>query len=344
MLKKNKEGLYYVSEATGKMYYLSKGTSINGDREYTDDICYIMDSGFTEDEYTRWINDDDTVSHFNEVFVNWFAGATHLEKEEYQKEYEKVVKEYVDEYESKKKYPFTEQGVKDFYDDSVDNAFEMLTKTGVAIDIDIKVENMEITIPSTADNYERLGVFLKECQEDTVSIRNEDRKENNMKTNQNNYEVKKLIVSSCYSGVFDNIFILLINEDVDGWNAMQFTSWLYETAKKFQDLNVNGNCSKDIFFALYDKTEVNMMKDPDIKYGTCLKDCFMDYKNVKYYRIKMTEDCSLEEIIPKTHMMEKRILKTLESYHFINHEVLKEVEVKDLEEQIEYMKRKIKEV
>lgn len=172
MIKRNNEGLYYVSETTGKMYYLHKGTSLAGDKEYTDDVCYIMDSGFTEIDYERWMNDEIERTDDNvEVFVNWFCGATLLEKEEYQKEYEKVVKEYVDEYESKKKYEFTEHGIEDFYNDSIDNALESLDKTNQAIDIDIKVGNMEITIPCTADNYERLGAFLKECQEDTVPIR-----------------------------------------------------------------------------------------------------------------------------------------------------------------------------
>ena len=172
MLKRNGEGLYYVSETTERLYFLHKGTSLDGDKEYTDDICYIMDSGFTETDYKRWMDDEIERTDDNaEKFVNFFYGATFLEKKEYKEEYANIVKEYVDEYERKKRYPFTEQGVEDFYNDSIDNTLASLDKTNQAVDIDIIVGDMEITIPCTADNYERLGAFLKECYEDTIPIR-----------------------------------------------------------------------------------------------------------------------------------------------------------------------------
>ena len=171
MLKRNKEGLYYVSDTTKKLYYLHKGTTLDGDGEYTDDIIYIMDSGFTEEEYARWINLNDSAEdlEYKETFVNWFCGATLLTDEEHREEYTRYIKEYVDEYERKKKYEFTEQGVENFYNNAIDNALESLDK-GKAIDIVVKVGDMEIIIPETADNYERLGAFLRECQEDTVPI------------------------------------------------------------------------------------------------------------------------------------------------------------------------------
>ena len=172
MLKRNHEGLYYISDTTGKLYYLHKGTSLDGDKEYTDDVCYIMDSGFTEVDHERWMNDEIERTDDNaEKFVDWFCGATLLENEKYKEEYEKVVKEYVDKYESKKKYEFTKEGVDAFYNDSVDNTLDSLDKTNQAIDIDIIVGDMKITIPCTADNYERLGAFLKECYEDTIPIK-----------------------------------------------------------------------------------------------------------------------------------------------------------------------------
>ena len=103
MLKRNHEGLYYISETTGKLYYLHKGTSLDGDKEYTDDVCYIMDSGFTETDHERWMNDEiERTDNNAEKFVDWFCGATLLEKKEYQEEYTKVIKYYVDEYERKK--------------------------------------------------------------------------------------------------------------------------------------------------------------------------------------------------------------------------------------------------
>lgn len=340
MLKRNHEGLYYVSETSGKLYFLHKGTSLGGDKEYTDDVVYIMDSGFTEENYAKWMDDEIERTDDNaEVFVDFFYGATLLEKEEYLAEYTKVIKDYVDEYESKKIYPFTKKGVTDFYIDSINNALDLIEREGRAIDIDIKVGKMHITILDTADNYERLGAFLRECQEDTVPIEREEKK---MENKQRDYVVKRVIVDSCYPEVFQNIFELLNKEDVDGWNAMEFTSWLYEIATKFQD-SYDGDNSKDIFFALYNRDEINMMKDSDIKYGECIEDCFMDYKNAKYYKINMTEDCALEEIVPKTETMNERILNTLEAYLLTNREVLEDYQIKDLDEQIEYMKSQIKE-
>ena len=100
MLKRNKEGLYYVSDTTGKLYFLHKGTSLDGDKEYTDDVCYIMYSGFTEIDHERWMNDEiERTDNNAEKFVNWFYGATLLEDKNYQEEYAKVIKYYVDEYE-----------------------------------------------------------------------------------------------------------------------------------------------------------------------------------------------------------------------------------------------------
>lgn len=345
MLKKDKDGLYYVSEKTGKIYYLHMGVAFETDGVVTDDVIYIMDSGFTEEEYARWINFHDNAEDLilNETFVNWFCGASFLTEDS--KEYTKYIKKYVDEYESKKKYPFTEQGVKDFYDDSIANAFEMLTKTGRAIDIDIKVGNMEITVPDTADNYERLGAFLKECQEDTVTIKDivEERKENIMETNQNNYNYKvdKVICNSCYSEVFLETMNLMYEKFVDGWCATEFLSWLKNTAKDFQHDTEDCNSCKDIFFAIFKDYEDIVS---NIIYGTNLQCCIRTEYYVEYYKIEMTEDCSLEEIIPKTQTIEERILKTLEAYHLTNKEVLEKIEFKDLEEQIEYMKTKIKEV
>jgi len=100
MLKRNHEGLYYVSDTTQRMYYLHKGTSLAGEKEYTDDVCYIMDSGFTEEDYERWMNDETERTDDNvEKFVDFFYGATFLEKEDYWKEYGEIIKGYIDEYE-----------------------------------------------------------------------------------------------------------------------------------------------------------------------------------------------------------------------------------------------------
>lgn len=335
MLKQKGDSLHYISDTTGLMYDVEMGMSIV-DQERTSDRCFILTVGMTEDEYKLWENGDYT-KELDERIVGWFYGVG----TENDDNFENTIKEYVDEYERKKKYPFTEQGVKDFYNDSIDNALEMLNKVGRAIDIDVKVGNMEITIPDTADNYERLGAFLRECQEDTVPIEDivVERKENIMETNQNNYNVEKVICNSCYPEVFLETMNLMYEEFVDGWYAIEFLSWLKNTAKDFQyyDTEDCDSC-KDIFFAIFKDYEDVVS---NIIYGTSLQCCVRTEKYVKYYRIEMTEDCSLEEIVIKTQTMEERILKTLEAYHLTNKEILEKIEFKDLEEQIEYMKTKI---
>ena len=341
MLKRNKEGLYYVSETTKKLYFLHKGTSLDGDQEYTDDVCYIMYSGFTEVEYEKWMNDEiERTDDNREILVNFFYGATFLEKEEYQEEYANVVKEYIDEYESKKKYNFTEQGVEDFYHDSIDNALEAIEQTGRAIDIEIKVGKIEITIPDTADNYERLGAFLRECQEDTVPTRKEEKTmEKKVGSNQNNYVTKNIVENSCYPGVFQATMKVLNEECVDGWEALDFLAWLRTIADKFQNEITAENAdsiSKEIFFSIYSDYEDVVV---EMKYSLNFQECLRKEKHVKYYRIYLTEDAKFEEIVPlQVQTMEERILNTLEAYLLVNKEVLCEAEIKDLEEQIEYMK------
>jgi len=336
MLKRKGDSLHYISDTTGLMYDVEMGMSIV-DQERTSDRCFILTVGMTEDEYKLWENGDYT-KELDERIVGWFYGVG----TENDDNFENTIKEYVDEYERKKKYPFTEQGVKDFYDDSIDNSLEMLNKVGRAIDIDVKVGDMEITIPDTADNYERLGAFLKECQEDTVPIRNEDRKEKIMETNQNNYNVEKVICNSCYSEVFLKIMNIMHEEFVDGWYAMEFLSWLKKTSEDFQHYLDTEDCDgcKDIFFATFSDYEDEVS---NIIYGTNLQCCVRTEKYVKYYRICLTWDAKLEKVSPIL-TIEERILKTLEAYYLTNKEVLEEIEIKDLEEQIEYIKTKIKEV
>jgi len=60
--------------------------------------------------------------------------------------------------------------------------------------------------------------------------------------------------------------------------------------------------------------------------------------------IEKTSEAKIRKKVSPILTIEERVLKTLESYHLTNKEVLEEIEVKDLEEQIEYMKTKIKEV
>ena len=347
----NNDGMYYVSDKTGIIYDLEMGMSIGVSPKRTSDKCFIVSREMTEEEYKQWLNGDYT-KELNERIVGWFYGATFLTDDEYKEEYVKIIKDYVDEYESKKIYSFTKKGVADFYIDSINNALDLIERKGRAIDIDIKVGKMHITIPDTADNYERLGAFLRECQEDTVPIedvRKEDKiMENKVEVNQSiKYKTKDCIDASCYSSVFLSVMEVMHkpNEEVDGWYAMEFLHWLKRTAEEFQDYITENSDSydlyKDIYFATYGEYEDSIR---EIVYGTSLKDCLIKQGNyVTYYKIHLTEDAELLEITLVTKTMEERILSTLEDTLLINREFMEEADVKDLEEQIEYMKQKIKE-
>jgi len=171
MLKRNHEGLYYVSDTTQRMYYLHKGTSLAGEKEYTDDVCYIMDSGFTEEDYERWMNDETERTDDNvEKFVDFFYGATFLEKEDYWKEYGEIIKGYIDEYENKKMYLFNNEEIIKFCEAIEEAALEFaqirldLVKTS----IQIRVGDHSIIVPQTANNYIGLYDFLLKCREDTM--------------------------------------------------------------------------------------------------------------------------------------------------------------------------------
>ena len=102
MIKRDKDGLYYVSEKTGKKYDLDYGSCINADKPCTSDICYILDSGFTEVDYYRWLKGEiERTDDNEEIFVGFFYGATFLAEEKYKEEYTNIIKEIVDYYESK---------------------------------------------------------------------------------------------------------------------------------------------------------------------------------------------------------------------------------------------------
>lgn len=178
MLKRNKEGLYYVSETSGKLYFLHKGTSLGGDKEYTDDIVYIMDSGFTEENYAKWMDGEIERTDDNvEELVNFFYGATFVEHD--LKESEEIIKILVDKYESKKKYSFTNDGIYSFVCDIEEMSYDEVVvkmQNGKKPDEDklaikIQVGNHHITVPYTNNNYINLHQFLIECKENTVEIK-----------------------------------------------------------------------------------------------------------------------------------------------------------------------------
>ena len=98
MLKQDSDGLYYVSETTNRRYELAYGHSFCADK--TDDICYILYSGFTEEEYKAWLNDEFERTDDNvETFVGFFYGASFVEGD--LEETNRIIKGYVDEFERK---------------------------------------------------------------------------------------------------------------------------------------------------------------------------------------------------------------------------------------------------
>jgi len=349
MLKKNNDGYYFVSENTGKMYSLDMGGTIGLCPAKTSDRCFILSTGLTEEEYESWQKGDKNLE-IKEKIVGWFYGATFLEDDNYRDEYVKTIKEFVDEYESQVDYDFTFKDLDFFYGNIVDDGLAEFSKTQNGgwinqdnLDINIQVGNHNVKIPYTDDNYIRLNDFILDCRENTVEVKTEKKEVENMNLTKQNYIVKNVIVNSCYPEVFQSLFQLLVDNNIDGWNAMDFLAWLHKVAMDFQELNETEDCSKEIFFALYDSSEVDMLKDADVKYGEQLEDCFMNYKTVKYYRIEMTEDCGLEEIVPRVKTIDEQILETLLAYQMTNKEVLSEVHNKDLQDQIDYMRKKVEE-
>ena len=174
MLKRDKDGLYYVSNKTQKRYELDLGFCIDGEKRLSSDICYILDSGLTEAEYFRWRNGLPCNKELNETFVGFFYGGTFLTENENKEEYTNVIKEIVDVYESKIEYAFTEDRIFDFRNDIVDAAFdEVINKNPVKDKLDIKIQvgNRYITVPYTDNNYIGLYDFLRECRKDKVDIK-----------------------------------------------------------------------------------------------------------------------------------------------------------------------------
>ena len=345
MLKKNDAGLYFVSDKTGKIYYLHKGTALEANK--TDDVCYIMDSGFTEEEHTRWMNGEDL--ECKETFVNWFLGATFLEDDNLRDEYANIIKDYVDEYEKRVDYDFTFDDLDWFLGNIEEDALEEIEKfqnrTWIdqdKLDINIRVGNHYVKVPYTDDNYIRLNDFIMECREETVDIKRETNKENKDMTNKQEYVTKKMITDSCYTEVLEDVMAILVEEHIDGWHAAGFLSWLYLEAKECANNFYDGD-SRDLFFALYNKEEIDMMTESNVKFGFSFKDCVMDKYNGKYYRINMTEDCSLEEIVPKCKTIDEQILDTLLAYQDTNKEVLSDVQNIELQDQIDYMRERLKE-
>ena len=347
MLKRNENGLYFVSEKTGMMYDLNIGDTIGLTPTRTSDRCFILSTGLTEEDYELWKNDDPS-KEMKEEIVGWFYGATFLTDERYKTEYISTIKAFVDEYERRTYYDFTFKDLDWFLGNIEGDALAEFEKTKGfnmdqdKLDIHIRVGDHYVTVPYTDDNYIRLNDYIMECRAETVDIVVKGKEEKEMENTKLNYIVKKNINNSCYPETFQNIFRLLLEKNVDGWYAMEFLSWLYQKASYAADYDVNAIFT-EVFFAIYDADEVDMMTESTIKYGMNLEDCMADYNTVNFYRIQMSEDCSLDEIVLKCKTMDEMILETLMAYHLTNKEVLEDWQNKDLENQIEYMKQKIEE-
>lgn len=359
MLKRDKEGLYFVSERTGKRYDLDQGYGIAGDERKTSDIIYIIDTGFTEEEYE--VHKKGEIDWLEEEFVGYHYGAYFLSTN-YDREKDNLIisgiKSLIDNYESQITSIFTRGGIKGFYNAIEEVAYnEVVCKMQCGgkpneddIAIKIKVGNHDIVVPYTDNNYCRLYDFLMQCREDTVDIKveTEKEKEKDLEKSKQNYVVIKTIDNSCYPSVFQSLFKLLLEKDIDGWYAIGFLKDVYETACKAEDIFYDTNNPTELYFAIYDPEEIEdedrgYMKAHRINYGYKFEDCFVNHKILHYYRIHMTEDCRLEEIVPRVKTIDEQILETLLSYQMTNKDFLSEVHNKDLQDQIDYMRKKVEE-
>lgn len=352
MLKRNNDGFYYVSDNTGKMYDLDMGVTIGLHPSKKSDRCFIVSTDLTEDEYEIWkMGTGD--KEIKEEIVGWFYGATFLEDDKYKDDFINTIKEFVEEYESQITSIFSKVGIQGFYNAIEESSYnEVLYNMQHGrkpnedkIAIKIKVGNQDIVVPYTDNNYCRLYDFLMECREDTIDIKRETEEDGGKKMaeSKQNYIVKNVINDSCYASVFLDVISLVAEEGTDGWYSLNFLSWLYQESKDFDDYQVAAKPARDIYFAIYNKEDVG---GSNIKYGTTFKDCLVQEENLsfqKYFRIHMTEDCSLEEIVPRVKSIDEQILETLLAYQITNKEVLSKLDNKDLQDQIDYMKKKVEE-
>lgn len=153
------DGKYYVSDKTQNRYTIELGMGVGTAPARTSDIYYIMWTGFTADEYERWL--DDEIERENpEEFVGFLYGGD-----------EKYIEEIVARYEIRKSYPFRNEGIIKFGEAIELAAMNELTNERPdfnKLDIKIQVGDHTIVVPQTANNYIGLCDFLFGCREDTI--------------------------------------------------------------------------------------------------------------------------------------------------------------------------------
>ena len=353
MLKSNKDGLYFVSLKTRMVYNLEMGTTIGLFPCKTSDKCFILSTGLTEEEYDIFMQCKGD-KEIDEKIVGWFYGASFLIDNQFKSDYVRTIQEFVEEYENRTYYQFTLDKLGLFYENIEDDALKELSKMQNVgrvdqdnLDINIRVGNHCITIPYTDDNYIRLNNFILDCRAETVDIKIESKVKDNMKAS-TNYVIKEIINNSCYPETFQNVFKLLYTNNIDGWDAMEFLNFLYKRAKDAEDKYYETHVSTDIYFVIYNKGYEDEKEDyielPSIEYGENLEHCLNDpIKISKFYKIGMTEDCFLAEIVPKCKTIDEEVLDTLLAYKETNKDVLSVMKIQSLDNQIEYMREKIKE-
>ena len=181
MLNRNKDGLYYVSDNTGKRYQLDQGYGIKGNELRSSDIFYIIDSGLTEEEYENWMNNPNS-EPLQENFVGWSYGAGFLDEDD--EDTIEIIKEIIDEYESKEFYDLEEEEVQEFCQLMYDYIYEKLDrmyngeKLNIGdLDVKISIGNYTISVPANADYIEGLECYLRKCVEDEIEYMKQKIKE-----------------------------------------------------------------------------------------------------------------------------------------------------------------------
>lgn len=255
MLKHDeRNGYTYTSQKTNKTYDLLEGISYKGTS--TSDIVFIFDPQIEEDLPGK--------------LVGWFYGTENYNG----RLLEILCYNQVSIYENKMKFDFTNEDIDRFKRDTDNYLCDVLAKKRKSIGTDIKISigNHNISVPHTSDNTEMLYEYLKECRENTVSIK-----------------VRETVDLSCYSGVIQSIWKILGNNNVDGHYGIDFLTWFQEqilSVQNYIDEN-DAKYKKDLYFAI---------KGIDIKYGDSYE-AIQDNSNDVEYVIECTEDCGLYKLV-----------------------------------------------
>lgn len=98
MLKKDNEGFYFVSNKTNKRYELLEGVSVGTENKLSSEICFVLDTGLTEGEYKRWLEDE--IESKEPDIVGFFYGIRSMIESNDMEELGDTISELVENWES----------------------------------------------------------------------------------------------------------------------------------------------------------------------------------------------------------------------------------------------------